>query len=42
MTYSKRFYVLWHGRQSRAYLMHAALKLARRMRARGHTVTVST
>jgi len=40
MSYTKRFYLLWNGRESRCYLMHAALKLARRMRSRGHAVTV--
>jgi hypothetical protein len=35
MGYTKRFYVLCGARESKLYLMNAALKLARRMRAKG-------
>jgi phosphoserine phosphatase len=41
MTYSKRYFVIWNGRESKRYLMHGALALARRMRARGHAVVVA-
>jgi predicted aminopeptidase len=40
VTYSKTFCVLWRGRYSRLYLMNSALTVARRMRARGHDVSV--
>ena len=41
ITYSPRYYVIRKGRTSKRYLMHPALKLARRMRAKGHTVAVA-
>lgn len=40
MTYTKRFYVLWGAKCSHMYLMNSALSLAKRMRSRGHSVTV--
>lgn len=40
MTYSPTYYVQWRSSTSRLYLMHRALELARRMRAKGHTVRV--
>lgn len=39
--YTSHYAVLWNGRRSRAYRMHAALKLVRRLRRRGaHTASV--
>lgn len=40
LTYSKRYFVVWKRNVSRQYLMNDALELARRMRKRGHTVSV--
>jgi hypothetical protein len=40
MTYKKRYYVVWQSRESKRYLMHPALRLARRMRRLGHFVRV--
>ena len=39
--YSPRFVVLWRGKQSRRYHMHAALRLMRRMRRLGAVPTLT-
>lgn len=38
--YSRRYAVVWNGKQSHRHLMHDVLTLAWRMRTRGHSVTV--
>lgn len=38
--YSPRYSVVWKGKQSKPALMNWALMVARRMRHRGHTVSV--
>lgn len=40
MTYAKRYYLLWGAKRSHMHRMNSVLSLAKRMRARGHSVTV--
>lgn len=40
LTYTPQWGVLWNGKKSQRYFMNRALALARRMRARGHSVNV--